>query len=393
MTEQIYTLVGGPYRVSVRGEKSAKFYQAYRLPGDTKLYRAPCCKDLAKSRNRCWVEAHIKANKAKTDPLAQHEHCTLEQHLAVYLESLRVAGRCTGYINHTRDRITRVNDCLKWKRAEQVDGLKLKAWLAKMHQEGQVIQRKNSKAKRKFTMSERTMGYYWTAYRMFLVFLVRNHRIATNPLPDFWKAKGDVPVAFTRRAMTDAEFQALITAAANGKVSYGIPGQDRAMLYLAGMYSGLRAHELSSLTPRSFDLDGERPVILLDRAVSKRRRYDVLQLPEAVAEQFRQWLAGKDPEAKLWPGGWYRVARRMLRRDCKAAAVEMETDEGRLDFHCTRVSFITRLAGTDAPIALVLKLARLSDVKLLTQRYHRPHQDAATAAIESLPTAPAIPTL
>jgi hypothetical protein len=47
-------------KVSVRGRKSSKFFQAYRLPGDAKLYRAPCHTDLAKSRNRCWVEAHIR---------------------------------------------------------------------------------------------------------------------------------------------------------------------------------------------------------------------------------------------------------------------------------------------------------------------------------------------
>ncbi len=345
----LYTLIGGPYRVSVRGKPSNKFYQAYKLPGDTKTYRAPCCKDLAKSRNRCWVEAHIKAGQAKTDPLAQHAGSTLQEHLQVYLESLRVAGRCQGYLNHTRDRITRVNECLKWSKIEQVDGLKLRSWLAKMHQVGQVIQRKNSKSKRKFSMSERTMGYYWTNYRSFLVFLVRNDRIAANPLRDYWKSKGDVPVAFRRRAMTDAEFQRLISAASKGKVTYGLPGQDRVMLYLAAMYSGLRAHELSSLTARSFDL-GERPCILLDRAVSKRRKYDVLQLPTAVAELFRPWLAGKAPGHKLWPGTWWQTARRMLRKDCLVAGVEMETDEGRLDFHCTRVSFITRLAATDGPL-------------------------------------------
>ena len=214
----IYTLIGGPYKVVVRGHKSANYYQAYRIPGDKKLYRAPCCRELAKSRNRCSSETHIRAHKAKTDPLAQHADCTLQQHPSgLHLESLpQVAGRFTGYINHTRDRIVRVNDCLKWTRPSDVDGLKLKAWLAKMHQEGQVIQRKNSKAKRKFSMSLRTMGYYWTNYRMFLV-LARNDRIATNPLKTKWENKGDVPVAFTRRAMTDDEFQRIITATAEGR--------------------------------------------------------------------------------------------------------------------------------------------------------------------------------
>ena len=96
------------------------------------------------------------------------------------------------------------------------------------------------------------------------------------------------------------------------------------------------------------------------------------------------------PDKKLWAGSWYKSARRMLSRDARAAKVEMESDEGRLDFHCTRVSFITRLAATDAPIALVLKLARLSDVRLLTERYFKPQAEQTTKVIESLPAVPAM---
>src|SRR5207244_1076019 len=56
-----------------------------------------------------------------------------------------------------------------------------------------------------------------------------------------------------RRALSDEEIRRLCNAAAHNRAYYGIRGEDRCVLYLLAVFTGLRAAELASLTPESFD--------------------------------------------------------------------------------------------------------------------------------------------
>ena len=47
------------------------------------------------------------------------------------------------------------------------------------------------------------------------------------------------------------------------------------MLYTLAVSTGLRAGEIRSLTPTSFDLDADSPTVTVAAAYSKRRREDV----------------------------------------------------------------------------------------------------------------------
>jgi hypothetical protein len=129
---------------------------------------------------------------------------------------------------------------------------------------------------------------------------------------------------------------------------------------------------------------------MIDCRISKRRRYDVQELQVAVAEQFKFWLAGKPPDQRIWPGRWWANASAMIQADLKAAGIEYETPEGVVDFHaCGRVTFITHLVGTDTPLTLVMRIARLSTPTLL-DRYYRPTDHDRVAVINKLP--PLLPT-
>ena len=60
----------------------------------------------------------------------------------------------------------------------------------------------------------------------------------------------------------------------------------RAWLYQVAVSTGFRASELSSLVAGSFSLD--EAVVLLERSVSKRRRYDRQELPQPLVDGLRQ---------------------------------------------------------------------------------------------------------
>lgn len=62
------------------------------------------------------------------------------------------------------------------------------------------------------------------------------------------------------------------------------------MLYRTALVTGSRIGELQSLTPRSFNLNGDPPTITVEAAYSKRRRRDVQPIRTDPADTLRVWL-------------------------------------------------------------------------------------------------------
>jgi integrase len=87
-----------------------------------------------------------------------------------------------------------------------------------------------------------------------------------------------------------------------------LTGLDRFALYLTAAGTGLRAAELASLTPASFDLAAAPPMVRLRSAYAKNRKEAALPLSAEVADFLRGYLAGKSAEAPVWPGTWSNAA-------------------------------------------------------------------------------------
>ena len=187
------------------------------------------------------------------------------------------------------------------------------------------------------------------------------------------------------------------------------------MLYVTAAHTGLRARELASLRDTSLDLDSGLPTAAVEAAYSKRRRKDIQPLRPDLARMLAQWLARRHeestekpatlplrragsrtgqadeatPEAKLWPGKWYRDAAEMLRADLSAAGIEYEDAAGRVfDFHALRHMFISSLAAAGVHPKVAQTLARHSSITLTMDRYtHLAVADVA-GALEDLPGLP-----
>ena len=278
-----------------------------------------------------------------------------------------VAARSTSGL--TSRRIERICEAFGWKTVAEIDGLKVKHWLSRQK------------------LSHLTRRYYTIAIKGFTNFLALNRRIECDPLRYLkTRIKGvdDPQPTKVRRALTPVEMNRLVRAARASRVTAeGLTGEQRAWLYQVAVTTGFRASELSSLTPRSFSLD--ETVVLLERNVSKRRRYDRQELPPTLVDGLRRWLADKPPDARLWPSFWRNRAARMLRVDLKVAQIPAVDHEGIVvDFHSLRVTYITNLCGSTNDIVLVQRLARLSTVALLN-RYAKHHNSQRMAAVAALP--------
>ena len=137
----------------------------------------------------------------------------------------------------------------------------------------------------------------------------------------------------------------------------GLTGPDRAMLYIVAANTGLRASELASLTPESFELNCEMPTVRCLGGYTKNGEEAVLPLRPDVTAMLHEWLADRPTYRRLWDGDWAsrRRGSTMIRVDLTAADIDYEDASGRVaDFHALRHTFIpacppARQAGPTSP--------------------------------------------
>ncbi len=168
-------------------------------------------------------------------------------------------------------------------------------------------------------------------------------------------------------------------------------GADRAMLYLTSAYTGLRASELASMTPASFNFDGS-PTWAVEAAYSKNRERSIMPLHPKLVEELRPWFEGKDPASPLWPGRWAenKAAGIMMKRDLEAAGIVYRNARGLVaDFHSLRHTFITNLYRAGVSPKVIQFLARHSTITLTMDRYTHVEMGDQAAALIGLPFLPA----
>jgi excisionase family DNA binding protein len=234
-----------------------------------------------------------------------------------------------------------------------------------------------------------TSNHYLVSIKAFTKWLVKNRRTDADPLVHLSQQNPKVDVRRERRAASVGEFSRLVEAAGKGKPFRGLSGNDRVHLYILAAYTGLRASELASLTPASFDLGANPPGLTVQAAYSKHRRKDEQTLRVDLAEVMRAYLDGKPPHAALWPGSWAENAAEMLRIDLEAASVPYEDGAGLVfDFHGTRHTFITRLAEAGVAPGMAKDLARHSTIVLTMDHYTHLGINDQTAALDKLPALP-----
>jgi integrase len=168
-----------------------------------------------------------------------------------------------------------------------------------------------------------------------------------------------------------------------------LTGEDRAILYLVALNTGLRANELASLTAGSFKLDGESPTVTVEAAYSKHRRRDVLPLRGDVVAALQEYLAAggrASGPGRLWPRSWYRASAKMLRFDLKTAGIPYQTEDGQVfDFHALRHQFISNLARAGVHPKAAQALDRHSTITLTLDRYTHVDLPDLSSALDRLP--------
>ncbi len=356
--------------------------------------------DAAETMLTAMKQRAKRIARGDIDPFEDHRLRPLAEHVEEFETFLESKGNTSAHVALTVQRINAAFDGCKFKKLADLNAGRVAGWLAdrrkpKTDKEGNVIA----------GLSIASSNHHLVAVKSFGNWLVKDRRWPENPFSHLSRLNARVDVRHERRALTAKELGGLIAIVEKSETTFrGLDGSTRATLYRLAAMTGLRASELASLTPASFDLAADPPMVTIGAAYSKHRREDVLPLHPDLAARLRQWLSecenaaddqrtvlafDRAAEAKpepLFPGTWPEKAATMLRIDLDAAGIPYATDSGYADFHSLRHTFVSNLAAGGVHPKVAQQLARHSTITLTMDRYSHLGLIDMTAGLSALPT-------
>lgn len=304
----------------------------------------------------------------------EHSTSPIAEHVAAFLAHLRAKEVSSDHVETRERHIGAVAAACNWSTLSDLNGSQLELWLAARRQ-NDVKARAEGKTLKRARFSARTSNHYLQSLKHFARWCCRCRppRLTEDPFAHVAGVNAEVDRRHERRALEPGEFADLVVAARTGGSYLGFTGPTRAVLYLTAAYTGLRASELASLTPASFNFDAKPPVWFIAAASEKARRGDSLPLHADLIQELKRYVRKVKPGEPLWPGTWAEIcaAAKMLRRDLAAAGIPYKTTAGVFDFHALRVQFITGLARAGVPLQAAQRLARHCDPRLTASVYTR----------------------
>jgi integrase len=241
-------------------------------------------------------------------------------------------------------------------------------------------------------MSVQTSNHYLRAVKQFASWLVADDRLPKSPLARLEMLDVSLHLRHDRRALSGAELANLLnTTRASAWTYRGLAGPDRHALYVTACITGLRVEELAVVTPASFKLDAEPPVVEVGAHQTKNGKRAVQPLPAAEVPTLREHLAGRPAKRPVWPGHWHDNAAEMIQHDLAEAGIPYvvagpDGQDLHADFHATcRHGYVAMMERGGIPLKTAMQLARHSDPRLTAKRYGRASQAELGQAINRLP--------
>ena len=362
-----------------------------------------------------WGNREIERRQGLVDPVAERMASErtrpLSAHLEDYEAHLGALGRDDRHVAGTLRYLRKMSDALGWKSLGAIDA-------------GALTARLSDDAERRGT-GARTFNAAATAWRAFGRWCVRSGRLGSNPMAGVGSRNVESDRRRVRRDVSPDEVARIIDAATRSRevtVAKPVRGEggelrtvatrmnypERVWAYRIASGTGFRAGEVASLTPESFDLDGDAPAIVVEAAFSKRKRRDVQPIRPDLADLLRPWLLGKARGAPVCPLPEGKAGL-LLRADLKAARAAW-IDESRtpgersereksdylrqtdaagrvVDFHALRVAYISRVVEAGANVKEAMELARHSDPKLTLKTYARVGMHNLARVLDRMPGA------
>lgn len=335
-------------------------------------------------------------------PFQQHADKLLTEHLADFATHLEAKSCVPEHRQNVETQCRLIITECKFRYLRDLSASRVQVFLGNLKAAGKSV---------------RTVNGHLQAVKQFCRWMVRDRRLLENPLQHLNGLNTKTDPRIVRRELTDDEIGRVLEHARTGPDRMGLSGWERFTLYATALGTGLRASELASLTPRSFDLTSDPPTVRIEAANEKARRGDTLPIGADLVRLLSPWLSELSRTAKLWPGPWavQKRASRFLQADLKAArdqwifeapensperAARENSDfltyrnhEGeQADFHALRHTYLSRLGRSGASAKVMQRLARHSTVELTLGRYTHASVYDLASAVDQLPGIPTTTT-
>ncbi|MGL4512752.1 MAG: site-specific integrase [Lacipirellulaceae bacterium] len=384
MERPVYKLIGEPRRYrNGHGAEACHYHQRYRLlsdPSGKKHSVSLQTDDLSEARRRAkeLVERKIDGEIYRARPMVRTLSGQITTALEEHLQALATKGDSPKHVAQLRTRVRRVIAEAGWKSYAEVDVVSAQRAVAAV---------RDAKG-----LSTKTANDYLAALRSWSRWMHQHQRWNSHVLERLEPFKGDTTPTRLRAVLDEEQLQKLLDTTQQQPMRRCLSGPQRAMLYLIASQTGLRASELASLTPGSFDLASATATVTVHCTISKRRTTDKVPLSHELAATLAPWIEGLPPGKRLWGSsrGWQAKAASMLRKDLVAAGLPTAKrlasgETGQIDFHSLRALRVTQLVERVGNRTVVRELARLSSDALL-DRYTKIMPAEVRAAVESVPT-------
>ena len=359
------------------------------------------------------------------DLASQHAQTPLADHMAVYVDHLRLKGCSAHRIRLVESRFRRVAGGCAFKRLPDLSSATLERWLVDQQQRG---------------MAAATRNGYRESCLAFGNWCRRTNRLVENPFTGVPRADAKADCRRQRRALTEEEINRLLDAARRRPLAEaryvrrgkdkGKPlakvrpatqaklralGRERALIYKTLVLTGLRKSELASLTVGQIDFTGPVAHVVLHAKDEKNRQGSEIPLRADLAADLREWLdenlAAARAEARRRrrpipaqlsattkllnvPSGLIRIFDRDLvfaglarveTRNGKDVVVKTDERGRTIDIHALRHTFGTHLCKAGVPLRTAQAAMRHSDPSLTANVYTDPKLLDVAGALESLP--------
>jgi integrase len=338
-----------------------KFYYRFRHPLTGKLVTRAGYTDRDATVQLGARKEREAARELEGIRPSEHLRTPVLEHVTAFVDHLAAKGDSAKHGQMRAAHVKAVVLGLGWTTLAQLNGTAVEKLLAEWRAGGG-------------RFGSRTSNHYLRSLKHWSRWLVRDGRLAADPFAHVQGVNADADPRHVRRVLDAPEFARLLAATRASTRTYAtLTGPQRAVLYLTAGRTGLRANELASMTPASFDLGADPPVWSITAAADKAGRGDLLPLFPELAAELRAYLPGVPAGTPLWPGPWATTfqAAKMLRGDLAEAGIPYRTDDGVYDFHAFRATFITDMARAGVPLQAAQRLARHCDPRLTSSIYTR----------------------
>lgn len=329
---------------------------------------------------RAILKRQAEAELGIRDRFAEAAEVPLEKHIDDWVESAEARGVSPKQCLGLRSSVLELARLAGWRRITDIDYDSALKALARLQRptEG------NPQG-----LSAQTRNHYTKKIKQFTNWAAgHSGRLRTDPLKQLATVDVSTDRRHDRRTPSDEEIGKLFEylEGADALEVEGMSGRHRALAYRVAMATGLRAGELRSLTPSSFDL--ERATVTVAASYSKRRREDVLPLPPWLVILIRDWFTSG---GRCFDGFPAEHPGKVLKADLASARIPYTVKNAAgvdlyFDFHSLRHYFCSwagNLVGI-SPRAL-LALTRHSTPELAMQIYGQTKTSDVRTAVDGMP--------